>query len=437
MTSPVIDGVIEEVWGKPVFNLTFVQTVPREGNPVSEPTAVYFLQDSWAFYVAFDCRTPERSPDYQYGNRDSQEGDYVSLFLDCFGDGQTAYCFSVNAANIQADWIISADGQEANYSWEGVFYSNTDIDSGGYTVEIAIPWNSIRFARNSHVWGYNLRRNIPVSGEEAYCIPVKQNEGLRVSKFGRLGGINPTLKGMGVEIYPYTFYRTEKSYGTVSSDIHLAADANWEPESWVKLQSTFNPDFSQIEADPFALNLSKYSLYFTEKRPFFTEEAEFFKTSGGVTAQMLDLFYTRQIGEKLPDGTEVPLHAGLRLTAKRKAVAIGLFSAVTGEQPYQGYWGPETEPEAVFTANRIQVDVADNTTAGLMHVGKYSTGMSNHTISLDATYNTGTFQFSNQIAQSWYGTADGRAFKSFFQYISRRLRISGSAMIIGEDFNVS
>jgi len=152
---------------------------------------------------------------------------------------------------------------------------------------------------------------------------------------------------------------------------------------------------------------------------------------------MLDLFYTRRIGEKLPDGSEVPLHAGFRLTAKKGAAAIGLFSAVTGEETYQGYWGLETEPDAVFTANRIQVEVADNTTAGLMHVGKYSTGMSNHAISLDATYSSGAVQFSNQITQGWYGKTTDRAYKSFFQYLSRWLMISGSAMIIGEDFDVS
>lgn len=435
--SPIIDGVIEDVWGSAESTLKFTQTVPYEGSPVSEPTSVHFLQDAWAFYVAFDCRTPGREPDYRLGNRDSREGDVVTVYLDCFGDGHTAYCFSVNAANVQADWILSADGREANYAWDAVFYSSTEIDSGGFTVEIAIPWNSIRFARDCHTWGYNLRRDIPISGEETYCIPVSQNEGLRVSQFGHIDGINPTLKGLGLEIYPYSFYRTEKSYGLVSDDIQLAADANWKPNSWVKLQSAFNPDFSQIEADPFALNLSKYSLYFSEKRPFFTEEAEFFQASGGAAAQMLDLFYTRQVGKKLPDGSEVPLYSGIRLTAKKGITGVGIFGAVTGKKNYQGYLGPETEPKAGFIADRVQFDVANNTTAGLMYVGKHFEGTSNQAISIDATYCSGTLQFSNQLARSWYGAVSDGAFKSYFQYLSRRLLLTGSATIIGDDFDVS
>jgi len=436
-TSPVIDGVIEDIWGDPVTSLQFIQTIPDEGQPISEPTRVYFLQDNWAFYVAFDCRTPHRRPDYRRGNRDSREGDGVAVYLDTFGDGQTAYCFSVNAANTQADWILSADGQEANYAWDAIFYSNTEIDSGGYTVEIAIPWDAIRFPDDCHSWGYNLRRDIPVAGEEGYCVAVRQNEGLHVSKFGRLAGVKPVIKGMDIEFYPYTFYRTEKSYGSVSSDLQVAADVNWEPSSWVKVQSTFNPDFSQIEADPFALNLSKYSLYFSEKRPFFTEEAEFFMPSGGAQARMLDLFYTRRIGEKLPDGSEVPLFGGIRLTAKKGIARIGLFGGLTGQKTYSGYWGKETEPRAGFTANRVQFNVADNTTAGFMYVGKHSRYNSNQALSFDATYSTGVVRISSQFAQSWRGSSTDNAFKSYFKYVSRSLMMTGSAMIVGEDFDVS
>jgi hypothetical protein len=435
--SPIIDGILEEVWNEADSVTIFCQAVPREGAPISEPTKAYMLQDGWAFYVAFVCRTPGRKPDCQMGNRDSQEGDYVAVYLDTFHDRRTAYGFCVNAANVQADWILSADGRESNYSWDGVFYSNTEIDSSGYTVEIAIPWSSIRYDKGGDVWGFNLKREIPISGEEAYCTQVKQNEGLCVSEFRDMNEIHPTFAGYGIEIYPYTFYRTEKSYGEHDDKIQLAADINWKPASWLKLQSTFNPDFSQIEADPFSLNLSKYSLYFPEKRPFFTEESEFFQPSGGATAGMFKIFYSRQVGRKLSDGSEVPLLAGARLTGKKGPVEVGSLGVFTGKETYEGYFGPQTEPKAFFAADRVNFQIASNMTGGILYAGKYDSSISNQVISADGTYSTGSFQLTGQAARSWYDVQADWAFKSYLKYISRSLAVSGAATVVGDNFNLS
>lgn len=434
---PLVDGVLEEIWETADSVTILYQLTPYEGMEVSEPTTAYVLQDSWAIYFAFRCKTNGRQPDLRKEYRDSQEGDYVKVFLDTFRDGRNAYYFSVNASNVQADGILSANAREDNLSWDGEFYSNTDVNSSGYTVEIAIPWSSIKCSDDDATWGFNLMRHIPSRSEDAYAIPVLQNEGLNIGKFGQLTAIAPSFPRASLELYPSAFVRLERSYGESCEKVQPSGDITLKPNSWVDIQATINPDFSQIESDPFALNLSKYSLYFSEKRPFFVDGAAFFQPSGGVTAGLLQLFYSRQIGAKLIDGSEVPLHTGVRMTAKKGKWEIGSLSALTGDRSYASSWGEFTEPEAFFAAERIQYQLDRSTVLGCLYVGKFNSNSDNQAISFDGTYSTPTFQMSGQLAGSQYGTVSDKAMKWVGEYTSRGIYLAGQATVIGDEFDVS
>lgn len=435
---PMIDGILEDVWKEADSVTTFIQTVPNEGQVCSEPTTAYFLQDDWAIYVAFRCKTIGRKPDFRLGKRESREGDFVEVFFDTFSDKRNSYYFIVNCAGVQADGILSANGREENSSWDCVFYSMAELSDSGYTVEIAVPWESIQYSKNNNRWHFNLMRNIPQKTEQAYAVQVKQNEGLQIAKFGSLTNISPVTKNVKIDLFPSGFYRTEKSYNETSTDIKPSGEVNIKPNSWMNIQMTFNPDYSQIEADPFALNLSRYSLFFKEKRPFFTEEAEFFKPSGGVMTNLLDLFYSKTIGRKLPDGSEVPLLAGIKITAKTNRFELGSLTSFTGKKTYSDYFGNDvTENNASFFVERVQWQANSQSVIGMQYAGKHDNSIDNQVLSIDGTYDSPTFQFSGQIAESKFNDLSDIASATYFRYNSRKIYISGSSLKIGDNFDVS
>ena len=253
----------------------------------------------------------------------------------------------------------------------------------------------------------------------------------------RLTGLKPRVRTHGIEFYPQGFFRTEKSYGERSETWHPAADLNWALTPWWRLQSTFNPDFSQVEADPFALDLSKYGLFFNEQRPFFVEGDEYFRASGGVMADMLQIFYSRQVGMKLPDGAEVPIFAGGRTTAKIKNHEVAALFTHTGAKSYEGFTGPDREPAAAFAVARMNLRVATPTTAAVTFAGKFSDSTTNSVLSVDGTTSAHAWQFTYQLARSEMKSEADWAFKSYANYFPGRFNVTAQTTVIGDRFNVS
>lgn len=435
--SPIVDGRLEETWRQADSISAFIQLRPDQGEPISEPTTIWVLQDDQAIYFAFRCETPNRRPDCRITGRDAQEGDFVVVYLDTFKDKRNAYFFGVSAAGVQSDGRISQDGGYFDYSWDGVFYSKVMVSSRGYSVEMKIPWRQLRYNPNSSEWGVNLQRSIPRNGEEGYFAPLKLEEGFRISRFGSLDGIEPSTPGRGIELFPRSLFRYEKSYGEKESRFRLCGDLNWAVKPWLRLQVTSFPDFSQIEADPFALNLSKYELYFEERRPFFVEGAEYFEPPGGLMAQPLSLFYSRQVGRKLWEGSEVPVQVASRLTGNRGRMEFGVLLAVTGSKKHQSIWGLAEEKRASFSVNRLKFQLLSNFTLGLFHAGKYGAKSHNDVFSLDGAFLSPKIRWSYQIAQS---NKDGRrdlAYSSSLLWMSPKFFFNATAQKIGDSFDVS
>lgn len=438
LQSPVIDGIIEDVWQNADSVCGFTQNQPLSGIPCSEPTVAYFLQDSSAIYVAFKCLTVGRSPDSRSGTRENQSGDVVFLYLDTFHDKRNAYCFSVNAAGVPGDATISSNGSEENSSWDGVFLSAVTTDIDMYAVEMAIPWSTLRFDKTADTWGFNLRRDIPINSEIGYAVPVGQDERFTISNFACLVGVQPVRPTLGMELFPQIFYRVERSYGEESGDFQVSGDFNWAINSAIRLQTTINPDFSQVEADPFALNLSKYAYYFEEKRPFFTEGQEYFQPLGGVMTNQLELFYSRQVGRKLIDGSEVPLEIGTRMILKKGKFEFGTLAAKTAEKTYSSWFGQETEDAALFSVQRLTYQLFSNSTCGVMYAGKYTDDLRNDVISLDGYTSSQRFELTYQIANSYFEGISDWAVNSFlFWFAPGNIVLYANGQRIGSDFDVS
>lgn len=433
-----IDGLLEPCWHQADSITLLIQQKPNSGQPLSEPTTVYMAQDETAIYICFSCRTTSRYPDCRSGSRENLDGDVVMVFLDTFRDRRNAYRFSVNAGGVQGDAIISENGLEQNIDWDGVFQSAVVVDSCGYTVEMAIPWSCLRYDEGKGTWGFNLARKIPRNEEVGYFAPVMYDEAFTVSNFAILSGVQPARRNLGIEVYPYAFYRWEDSYGDKYQEFQPSVDLNWTVTSTTRLQSTINPDFSQVEADPFSFNLSKYALYFDEKRTFFVEGQEYFQPSGSLMAGLLELFYSRQVGKKLPDGSEVSLIAGARAVGKRKNLEYGTLFCHTGSESFEGFLGPDSEPAAYFNVNRLRYPLADNTTIGFMQAAKYTDAYRNDVFSFDGSTSGSTLEISYQVARSHYDGVSDWAYNSYVYWGgAENFFLRGSAQYIGDDFNVS
>lgn len=361
-TPPIIDGVLEETW----FNTTpvtdFVQQEPDEGAPPSESTEVYILYDDQNLYVAFRCFQDKVKA--WVSSWDNAYGDRVSLYLDTFGDKRTCYGFVVNAMGVQEDFLISNDGRSYDDSWDGIWLADTKITNEGYVVEIAIPFKSLRYKKGLDVWGVNFRRRINQNDETDYWAPMSRTEGLRVSKFGELHGIQPKVVGRYLEVYPVAIVRNDK-YPDVSSQTkpHVGLDLAWSPGPQTQLNLTLNPDFGEVEADPYKINLSKYRLFYEERRPFFTEGTEYFrvKQMGGMNiGPMIYFFYSRNVGRKLLTGEEVPISIGAKLTHKASKWETGLLLVRT-ESKTSEY---DSEPMAYFGVFRPKYTLFGNSTLG-------------------------------------------------------------------------
>jgi len=209
--------------------------------------------------------------------------------------------------------------------------------------------------------GLDFDRWIPGSKEDIYWSTYERNEGQRVSKFGKLmlKGTRPSAQGLNLEVYPVGLARaTWKSGGKYDVDPDAGVDVFYNPSERLTFQFTGNPDFAQIEADPFEFNISRYESYFSERRPFFTQGNEIFMASGRQQgsgfSRPLELFYSRRIGKILPDGTRVPLHMGTKAFGRLADWEYAGFFAITGEMDYEQHGEKLTEPRASFGSARVK-----------------------------------------------------------------------------------
>lgn len=378
---PKIDGYLTDpCWklARPVGG--FTQFSPEESAPSQEETFVYCVYDANNIYFGFACldsRYEEMSA--KLTPRESYEmGDCVALFLDTFHDRQNAFLFQTNALGIQLDARVFEDGSSTDESWDGIWRAEGRLTTKGWFVEIEIPFKTLRFPSDLvQIWGVQFWRYIERLDETSYWVPVSRAEGVRISRFGRLGKIKDIRPGLHLEIKPHVMGRGEMSqYDSIATDTTTGSmdtllvetrkafgdgglDIKWQITPNVTADATFNPDFGQVEADPEFVNLSRYEYYLEERRPFFLEGRELLVTP-------YTIFYSRRVGKKLPDGTEVPILGGARLTGKAWYTSFLVAAAAT-----EGVRSAEyREPPALYSVGRIKWDILESSNFGILVAGK-------------------------------------------------------------------
>ncbi len=351
-TAVRLDGQLTEPFWSTVPAATgFRQREPAVGQPATEPTEVRVAFDGTTIYVgvlARDSRPDQviarvlqrdqvvRVSELEPGLRFKGE-DVVAILLDPFHDRRSAYLFATNANGAEFDGLISNDGREINADWRGVWKVASHRSAEGWSTEFAIPLRSIRYPSDSTaVWGFNVTRYRAATNEETVWTSWGRDpEGFhRVGNAGHLVGIGALPRpGANLEVKPYLLAggtrTTEGAATTNDGRLEAGLDLKTEVTPGLVLDLTANTDFAQAEVDDEKVNLTRFSLFFPEKRDFFLENAGIFAFgfASAFEPPPFLMFFSRRIG--VADDGPVPILGGLRLTGRAGRQSIGVLNVVT------------------------------------------------------------------------------------------------------------
>jgi len=438
-----IDGQVDAAWSLADSVCDFIQHQPYHNVAPSRATVAKLLTNGEAIFCLMICYDEQANIQNQRGMLDEMGGDVVSLMLDTFGNKRTAYKFAVTASGVRADCLLLDDARNRDYSWDGIWFSSAKIYPWGYVVEMEIPFKSIQYDEKLTEWGLDFDRWIPARTEDIYWCRYEENEGQRVSKFGRLvfENFRPTIKGLNLEIYPVAISKFSYLYDRkYKAEPSAGVDIFYNPSPKLTYQLTVNPDFAQIEADPYEFNISRYESYFSERRPFFTEGNEIFMASGRERQsgfyRPLELFYSRRIGKKLPDGSEVPLLFGTKAFGRVNSWEYGGFVAMTGEADYQINDQKYTEQRAYFSSVRLKKQMLGNSSIGFMAVAKHANNQDNGVLDIDGALRMSDWQLSYQFARSYMNGNGDFAGSAGFTLFGERYMVLARGRYVGKNFDI-
>ncbi len=379
--GPRVDGRVDpDEWAGVAPLTAFTQKQPEEGRPALEATGVRFALDGENLYVAVDC-VQERYPVVaRLARRDRViEADRVTIDLDTRGDGASAFHFEVNAAGAVAD-AIRYDDEEIAWEWDGVWEAATSRRDGGWAAELRIPLSTLRIA-GGDAWGVQVRRYVSARQEIDELAFIPRGERGEVSRYTHVDSLQGVHGRAGIELRPFVSARVERGRGD-GSDARVSAggEAGIRINRDLRADLTFNPDFGQVEADREVLDLSRFEVFFPEKRPFFVEGIDLFQTP----AQVL---YTRRIGQT-PTGATLqpgdrllepprptPIWGAGKLTGSLGRTQVAALTAVTGgnQAPVEDETGARVDRRidvpAWFGVTRVK------RTLGGGHVGAFATSL--------------------------------------------------------------
>ncbi len=438
-----VDGIIDPIWAQADSVSDFIQHEPYFDKEPSRKTTAKLITSEKSLYCLIRCEEDKKNIQQRTGKLDDYGGDVVSLMLDTFGDKRTAYKFAVSASGIRNDCRLLDDARNRDYSWDGVWFSAAKIYDWGFVIEMEIPYRSIQYDEKLNEWGLDFDRWIPTRNEDIYWCRYEENEGQRISKFGRLifEDFKPSVKGLNFEIYPVGISKAEyQQNGKYDVQPNAGIDLFYNPSQQLTYQLTANPDFAQIEADPFTFNISRYESYFDERRPFFTQGNEVFMPSGREQNtgfyRPLELFYSRRIGKKLPNGSEVPLLLGTKAFGRIKSWEYGGFLAATGEKNYVEDNVSQKEPQAYFGSARLKKQIFSNSSIGILYVGKQTQYTNNGVLDVDGAFRMSDWQLSYQLARSYKNSQGDFAVSSGLTMFKDKMILGVRSRYIGKDFDI-
>jgi hypothetical protein len=449
-----LDGALDEpAWGEAPIANGFIQNDPREGNPATYDTDVRVLYTEDALYFGIFAHDMEPSKiiisdlkkDYNVGSSDG-----FRVVLDTFHDGRNAYQFATNPAGAKWDSQMANEGRDNNSNWDGIWDVKTTITETGWVAEIWIPFRTLKFGETDpQVWGINFERKLRRLNEDSYWSPIPRiYDAQRVSLAGTLEGLRGLRAGKNIRVKPYALTSGSRvTTRPMAGDFQGGVDVKYGVTSGLVWDFTVNTDFSQVEADEQQVNLTRFNLFFPEKRDFFLENQGIFSFGddrnfgggnfgSGRTNQVQDLrlFFTRRIG--LSDGGQaLPILGGTRLSGRQGAYSLGMLNIQQRED--QGVSATN------FTALRLRRDVLANSDIGAVLLDKEVAGPAfNRLAGFDANFRFGDLIMNGYAAKTFSPVTATTAVRgnelttrANIEYRNRQWRLATKYSTIGEGFN--
>lgn len=308
--QPKIDGILDDtVWERTSWTGDFTESRPAAGTKPTVATRFKILYDDNHLYVALQCF--DSAPDSivrRLSRRDGFQGDRINVILDSNNDKRTAFIFTVTAAGVKGDETLTENGKNIDATWNPIWYADASIDKDGWNGEMKIPLSQLRFGgEGDQVWGLNVSRAFFRTSERYAWNAVRPDAPGFVSEAGELHGLTGIKPQRQLEIQPFVVAKADlypKVDGNPYRDgrdvgFNAGLDAKIGVTNNLTLDLTFNPDFGQVEADPGAISLDGFQIFYNEQRPFFIENKDIFNFQ--FASDNDNLFYSRRIGRS-PQG---------------------------------------------------------------------------------------------------------------------------------------
>ncbi|MBI2818590.1 MAG: carbohydrate binding family 9 domain-containing protein [Acidobacteria bacterium] len=444
----VIDGRMDEsAWTQAPAATRFIQNEPLEDEPASEETVVRALydQDNLYFGIYAHDSEPDRLISSEL-NKDFNRlaGDTIEIILDTFRDERNGYLFAINPAGAKWDGQITNEGRETNEDWDAIWLVKTRVVEDGWTAEVAIPFKSLKF-RNDAVqkWGINFHRSVRRKNEDSFWSPLPRIYNVsRVSLAGTLEGVEGVRPGANLKVKPYVVSRLiEDSKGKRNYTGDLGLDVKYGLTSGLTWDLTYNTDFSQVEVDDQQINLTRFSLFFPEKREFFLENSGIFQfgpgTERGPNPSVVSgdnrFFFSRRIGlSDDPQPIPIPILGGTRLTGRAGPFELGFLNI---QQREQG-----NSRATNFTVARLRRNIFTNSDIGVIFNNKelQDSAHFNRAVGVDANFRFGqATTIYSYIAKTFTPNGKGRdlAGRIAFHYVNNTYDLRHSYTSIQEGFD--
>jgi len=433
----IVDGHLNEpIWQqvKPISH--FIEVEPFQGKAAIHTTAVKIVQDKKHIYIGVfardsNCKKNLRVPDLK---RDFSfdDNDLFGISIDAFNTKRNAVAFQVTPYATQRD-LQSFDDAVFDVDWDALWYSNTHITDSGWYAEIAIPFQSIRYSPENTAWGINFIRIHRASNEiTAWPGYPRSLDTYRMTYAAELTNIQLPPPGVNIRLNPYVLEQLDTQKGgnknNTLNKVKLGGDIKWAISQNAAIDVTFNTDFAQADVDRQVINLTRFSVYFPERRQFFLENSGLF-TIGD--EDNIEPFFSRRIGLD-NDGKQIPLVTGVRYTSRNKKRSIGGIYALQDNI--------DTASKTHFAVVRYAINYGKASNVGLMVTNKFTNAGSHNTVgAVSGVHRFGEkwrvkYLWSNSFDKSGSTLATGSGANLNLDYTSNRLFFFSNHSLISEKY---
>lgn len=421
-------------------------TEPVEGGDLVGRTRVRLLADPTALFIGVEALDPDPDGIVSYSivrDPELRNEDHIKIVLDPFLDGRSGYVFAVNPRGARFDALVAERGEGEDELWDAVWEAKTARTDEGWSAEVRIPMQSLTFRRGLREWGFNIeRRTDRLQEVSRWASPIRDAKVTQTSRAGRITELPAFTTGIGLTVRPSLVGGFEKT------DPDADTEDTWDPSldfaqrigPNVTLIGTVNTDFAETEVDTRQTNLTRFQLFFPEKRTFFLEGADIFDFGIGLTAGFrpnIVPFFTRRIG--LLEGEQVPLRVGGKLSGRIGDTNFGALVTNTGSVD-------ELVDPTTMGALRIQQNVLEESTAGVIATFGDPTGIpGSYMVGTDLTFQTSRFAGDKNFLVGVWGLltdregleGDRTAFGAKFDYPNDTWDVAVTYQRIGDGFDPS